>query len=113
MARFISFPVVGNASQYKNCDHLVNVDDILNVLQSADQTVVILVKGTTAGDDVITLSASTSSSAQANPVSAAGAPLTTSINYAITANPGGVKARVSLPVDDNGAQMYWSNIVVS
>lgn len=113
MARFISFPVIGNASQYKNCDHLVNVDDILSVLQSADATVAIVVKGTTTGDDVITLSASIDASAQVTPVSAAGAPLTTAINYAITANPGGVKARVSLPVDDNGAQIYWSNIVLS
>lgn len=113
MARFISFSVLGNASQYKNCDHLVNVDDILNVLQTADQTVTIIVKGTSAADDIITLTASTSSSAQVTPVSAAGAPLTTAINYAITANPGGVKAKVSLPKDDAGAQMYWSNIAIA
>ena len=35
------------------------------------------------------------------------------INYALTANPGGVKAKVSLPKDDAGAQMYWSNIAIA
>ena len=112
MARFISFSVIGNASQYKNCDHLVGSDDILSILQTADQTVTIIVKGTSTADDVITLTASTSTTAQANPVSAVGAPLTTAINYALTANPGGVKAKVSLPVDDNGAQIYWSDIAI-
>jgi len=100
MARFISFRVTGQANQYLNVDHLVNVHDVLGVIQTADQTVTLVVKGTTAGDDLITFSA-------------AGAPLTAAINYALTANPGGVKANVSLPLDDNSLQITWTNFVIS
>mgnify|MGYP003638084953 CR=1 FL=1 len=110
MAKFISFRITGQGNQYLNCDHLVNVEDILGVIQTADQTVTMVVKGTTAGDDLITLTAQTSAG---NPVSAAGAPLTAALNYAITANPGGVKARVSLPLDDNNLQMSFTNIVLA
>lgn len=110
MAKFISFRITGQGNQYLNCDHLVNVEDVLGIIQTADQTVTMVVKGTTAGDDLITLTAQTSAG---NPVSAAGAPLTTAINYALTANPGGVKANVSLPLDDNSLQISWTNFVIS
>ena len=35
---------------------------------------------------------------------------TKAFNYALTANPGGVKAKVFLGKDDNGDQMYIRNV---
>ena len=112
MARFISFRVTGQANQYLNVDHLVNVHDVLGVIQTADQTVTLVVKGTTAGDDLITLTAQTSAG---NPVSAAGAPLTAAINYALTANPGGVASLCNLGNDQAAVplRMYWRTATYS
>jgi hypothetical protein len=110
MARFISINITANVSQYKNVEHLIPVDKIINILQTADQTVTLVLDNTLAAADLITLTAQTSAG---NPVSAAGAPLTAALNYAITANPGGVKARVSLPLDDSNLQMSFTDIALN
>tara|TARA_R100000541_G_scaffold32493_1_gene41222 strand:- start:36 stop:368 length:333 start_codon:yes stop_codon:yes gene_type:complete len=110
MAKFISINITANASQYKNVEHLIPVDSILNILQTADQTVTIILDSALNTTDLVTLTAQTSAG---NPVSAAGAPLTAALNYAITANPGGVKARVALPLDDNSLQMSFTDIVIA
>ena len=110
MAKFISINITANASQYKNVEHLIPVDKIINIIQTADQTVTLILDSNLNTTDLITLTAQTSAG---NPVSAAGAPLTSALNYAITANPGGVKARVALPVDDNKLQMSFTNIVIA
>ena len=86
------------------------MDKIINILQTADQTVTLVIDNTLAAADLITLTAQTSAG---NPVSAAGAPLAAALNYAITANPGGVKARVALPLDDSNLQMSFTDIVLN
>ena len=73
MAKFISINITANASQYKNVEHLIPVDSILNILQTADQTVTIILDSALNTTDLVTLTAQTSAG---NPVSAAGAPLT-------------------------------------
>ena len=110
MAKFISINITANASQYKNVEHLIPVDKIINIIQTADQTVTLILDSNLNTTDLITLTAQTSAG---NPVSAAGAPLTSALNYAITANPGGVKARVALPLDDNSLQMSFTDIVIA
>ena len=115
MAKFISFEVSGNANHLLNGEHLVNVDNIAAVEQTADQTVVITLDTQVAAKDTLTLTFSTvnDSAAPANPVYATGGPLRTNINYALTANPGGVKAKVQYSDDDNNARVYLVNIAYS
>ena len=108
MAKFIALEVVGNNNDYENGEHLINVDQVTGVQQSADQTVDIYLAGGTPGDKV-TVTLSTSQTAQVAPVMASNLGVK-AFNFALTANPGGVKAKVFLGVDGNGAQMYISNI---
>lgn len=41
MAKFISFRVTENGSQFQNATHLLPVDKIGSIVQTADQTLVI------------------------------------------------------------------------
>ena len=109
MAKFIAFEVVGATNDWENGEHLVNVDTIVGVYQTADNAVEILTNGGTPGDKVeLTLSTSPSGGF-VSPVMTSGL-ATKAFNYALTANPGGVKAKVYLGVDDNGDQMFIRNI---
>ena len=115
MAKFISFEVSGNTNHLLNGEHLVNVDNIAAVEQTADETVVVTLDTQVAAKDTLTLTFSTAndSAAPVNPVYATGGPLRTNINYALTANPGGVKAKVQYGDDDNTDKVYLVNIAYS
>ena len=110
MAKFIAFDVVNASNDWENGEQLVNVETIVGVYQTADNAVEILTNGGTPGDKVeITISTSETPGSFPAPVmtSALG---TKAFNYALTANPGGVKAKVFLGKDDNGDQMYIRNV---
>tara|TARA_B100000902_G_C27211369_1_gene864536 strand:+ start:225 stop:572 length:348 start_codon:yes stop_codon:yes gene_type:complete len=112
MAKFIEFNVVGNASSYLNTKHLINASLITEIKQTAAQTLEVVINAVPSGKDTITLTASTSTSAQANPTNTTGAPLGDAVKSAMTANPGGIKASAQLGKDQAATplQMYWSNI---
>jgi len=111
MAKFISFRVSENGSQYQNATHLLPVDKIGSIVQTADQTLVINLTDSASGADVVTLTAQT---ATGNPVYAAGAPLMDAVTSALTANPGGVKSSANnIAKDDAGAAVGWTAYVVS
>ena len=114
MAKFIALKVQDNASQYKNTEHLVNVDAIIAVEQTADQTVRLILDNATTAHKIVTFTAKVDpAGTPANPVYAAGAPLASAISSALTANPGGVKAKVFAPADDNKAKVFFTDIVYS
>jgi len=118
MAKYISFNVVssadsglGTASQFQDGEHLVNVDQIIEINQAAAGSVAISLSAAVgAASDIITLTPSTSQSgAIAAPTNTVGALLRDTINYALTANPGGVKAKCVLGFDQAATplRMYW------
>jgi hypothetical protein len=108
-ASFIAFEVVGAVNDWENGEVLINKDTVVGVIQTADNGIEILTNGGTPGDKVeITLGVAPSG-AIVSPVMASGLG-TKAFNYALTANPGGVKAKVFLGKDDNGDQMYIRNV---
>jgi|TARA_R100000482_G_C5072903_1_gene122327 hypothetical protein len=108
MAKFIALEVVGNTNDFENGEQLLNVDQVTGVQQSSDSVVEIFLAGGTPGDKVsVTLSTSQTSSVAPVMTSNLGAK---AFNFALTANPGGVKAKVFLGVDGNGDQMYIHNV---
>ena len=133
MAKFINFNIVGGydvagaaADSSLDGDNLVLVDSILNVKAEAglggEYNVVLQLTGG--------LSCRVTCSTDADAVAPAGAIPTASnylalmkkaVNRAITANPGGVKASVILPIDsddpnakyDQTLRVYWKDILIS
>jgi len=112
MAKFISFEVVGNATPVTNGEYIVNSEEIIIVKQSAVNKVQLFMTNTSAAQDKIELTLSTSTSSQVNPTFSSNK-AALAFNYALTANPGGVKAKVFLPVDDSGDQVYVSAVAFS
>ena len=133
MAKFINFNIVGGydlatgaADASLDGDNLVLVDSILNVKAEAgaggEYNVVLQLTGG--------LSCRVTCSTDAD-ATAPGASIPTATNYlalmkkavnrAITANPGGVKASVILPIDsddpnakyDPALRVYWKDILIS
>lgn len=109
MANFIAFDVVGATNDWENGEHVVNVETIVGVYQTADNAVEILTNGGTPGDKIELTLSTTTTGGFVSPVMATGL-ATKAFNYALTANPGGVKARVFLGEDDAGDRMYIRNI---
>jgi len=136
MAKFINFNIVGGydvagaaADSSLDGDNLVAVDSIVNVKAEAglggEYNVVLQLNGL-AGATSCRVTCSTSAAAQAP-----GGDVPTATNYlalmkkavnrAITANPGGVKASVILPLDsddpnikyDETLRVYWKDILIS
>ncbi len=133
MAKFINFNIVGGydlatgaADPSLDGDNLVAVDGILNVKAEAglggEYNVVLQLTGG--------LSCRVTCSTDADAVAPSGAvPTATNylalmkkaVNRAITANPGGVKASVILPIDsddpnakyDQTLRVYWKDILIS
>ena len=85
MAKFISLS--SSAAGLDSGEHLVNVDDIIYVDQTQATTTLIYLNSGAVGADLITL---THTSTGTDPS------VRDKINYALTANPGGVKAKVQL-----------------
>ena len=133
MAKFINFNIVGGydvagaaADASLDGDNLVLVDSILNVKAEAglggEYNVVLQLTGG--------LSCRVTCSTDADAVAPSGAVPTASnylafmkkaVNRAITANPGGIKASVILPLDsddpnakyDPALRVYWKDILIS
>ena len=112
MAKFLSFEVVGNGTAVENGEYIVNQEAVIVVKQSAVQTVQLFLTNTAAAQDKLDITLSTSTSSQVNP-SFSDNKAAQAFNYALSANPGGVKAKVFLPKDDNGDQVYVSNVAFS
>ena len=111
-ASFIAVEVVDAVDTYENGEILINKDNIVGVSQTSVSLVTILTNGGTPGDIVTATLSTSASGAVTIPVMASGLG-TKAFNYALTANPGGVKAKVFLGKDDNGDQMYIRNVAFS
>ena len=110
---FIAFEVINSiGGNFDNGEQLINRDNIVAVQQTAVGTCKILTNTPTATQNEIEVQVSTSKTASIAPAMTSGL-ITKAVNYALTANPGGVKAKVFLGKDDNGDQMYVRNIVFS
>ena len=136
MAKFINFNIVGGYDQAAGAadssldgDNLVAVDSIVNVKAEAagggEYNVVLQLNGL-AGATSCTVTCGTTAEAD-DPAS--NIPTATdylalmkkAVNRAITANPGGVKASVILPLDsddpnlkyDETLRVYWKDIVIA
>ncbi len=108
MAKFIEFNVVGNSTSWENGKNLVGVSDILGLNQVAPANVKIF----TASAIEVTLTLSIDPASFSAPTLTDGR-VVEAIGAALTANPGGVKSKVFLPKDDNGAQMYINDITIA
>lgn len=138
MAKFINFNIVGGydvagaaPDASLDGDNLIAVDSIVNVKAEAglggEYNVVLQLNGL-AGATTCRVTCSTDAAAT-DPADAANIPtaanylaqMKKAVNRAITANPGGVKASVILPIDsadpnakyDQTLKVYWKDILIS
>lgn len=131
MAKFINFNIVGGydlatgaADASLDGDNLVLVDSILNVKAEAgaggEYNVVLQLTGGLSCR--VTCSTDADAVAPVNPTASNYlALMKKAVNRAITANPGGVKASVILPIDsddpnakyDQTLRVYWKDILIS
>ena len=136
MAKFINFNIVGGydlaagaADSSLDGDNLVAVDSIVNVKAEAgaggEYNVVLQLNGI-AGATSCRVTCATTADATAPGASVPTATdylafMKKAVNRAITANPGGVKASVLLPLDsddpnikyDETLRVYWKDILIS
>ena len=133
MAKFINFNIVGGydvagaaPEPSLDGDNLVNVDNILNVKAEAglggEYNVVLQLTGGLSCR--VTCATTADATAPASSIPTASnylAFMKKAVNRAITANPGGVKASVILPLDTDDAnakydpalRVYWKDILIS
>ena len=133
MAKFINFNIVGGydvagaaPDASLDGDNLVLVDSILNVKAEAGlggeyNVVLQLSGGLSCRVTCSTDAAATDPSANVPTAANYLAQMKKAVNRAITANPGGVKASVILPIDsadpnakyDQALKVYWKDILIS
>ena len=133
MAKFINFNIVGGydvsagaADPSLDGDNLVLVDSILNVKAEAGlggeyNVVLQLTGGLSCRVTCSTDAEATDPGASIPTASTYLAQMKKAVNRAITANPGGVKASVILPIDsddpnakyDQTLRVYWKDILIS
>ena len=133
MAKFINFNIVGGYDLVAAApdtsldgDNLVLVDSILNVKAEAGaggeyNVVLQLTGGLSCRVTCSTDAAATAPNANIPTASNYLALMKKAVNRAITANPGGVKASVILPIDsddpnakyDQALRVYWKDILIS
>ena len=133
MAKFINFNIVGGydlaagaADASLDGDNLVLVDSILNVKAEAGaggeyNVVLQLTGGLSCRVTCSTDAAATAPGASIPTASDYLAFMKKAVNRAITANPGGIKASVILPLDsddpnakyDPALRVYWKDILIS
>ena len=113
MATFIALEVINSVGgDFDNGEILINKGNINTVQQTSDGEVTLFV-GSPSPNDEIKISVGTNQSGTIVPPVMTSGLITKAINYALTANPGGVKAKVFLGKDDNGDQMYFRNAVIA
>ena len=130
MAKYISFTITDSAnnglggaaaSAFQDGVNLIPVDQISYVTQ-ADAVTAKVFLNSLAGNDVLTVIAGIAATGAAGLPTTVSAPLLKeSITYAMSANPGGVVAKVSLGLDDGtiangnpatGVRMYWRSFTL-
>jgi len=94
MAKFIA--IKSSAAALGGGDYLFNVDQIITVEAPSATTTTILLTSSQAAEDVVTI---THTNVGTDPS------VRDAINAALTANPGGVKARVQLPTGISVSQI--------
>jgi len=100
MAKFLSFNIVNSAAPTTEGPVLVNVDLIRHVNYNTGTGLLTLGLSATATSTVTFLIKTVPTGAAANiPVITAGTSVIQSVNRAMTANPGGIKATVTLGKD--------------
>tara|TARA_R110000803_G_C11866677_1_gene307894 strand:+ start:108 stop:503 length:396 start_codon:yes stop_codon:yes gene_type:complete len=129
MAKYISFTItdsansgLGAASAFQDGVNLIPVDQITYVTQTDAVTAKVFLNSLV-GFDVLTVVAGIASTGAAGVPTTVSAPLLKdSITYAMSANPGGVVAKVSLGLDDGtiangnpatGVRMYWRSYTLA
>ena len=115
MTQFISIPVSGNAgNQFVNGKHLVAIEHIISVEQTAAETISIHLDNYRANFDEIVLTFSTvnDSSATVDPVYSEGAPLMEAFNNVLGGNPGPERSsEIKYGRDDNNETVYCVNLI--
>jgi hypothetical protein len=103
MAKFLSFNIVNSGAPTTEGPVLVNVDLIRHVNYNTGTGLLTLGLSATATSTVTFLIKTVPTGAAANiPVITAGTSVIQSVNRAMTANPGGIKATVALGKDQTG-----------
>jgi len=116
MAKFIAIEVsnnTGGSAQFLNGEHLISAEQITAVEMTADQTVGIVLSNSTASHKEVTLTAQVDVNTTPTNPNYTGNELEQAINYALTANPGGVKAKVFTLKDADGKKVYFTDIAYS
>ena len=108
MAKFIEFEVTGNGTSWENGKRVIGVDDIVGVYQVAPANVKIF----TASSIEVTITLSIDKDSYSAPTLTDGR-VAEAINDALTIDTVGLKSKVTLPKDDNGAQLYANDIAIS
>ena len=102
MAKFLSFNIVNSGAPTTEGPVLVNVDLIRHVSYVTATGVLTLGLSATATSTVSFLIKTVQTGAVAIPIITAGTSVIQSVNRAMTANPGGIKATVALGKDQTG-----------
>ena len=102
MAKFLSFNIVNSGAPTTEGPVLVNVDLIKHVSYVTATGVLTLGLSATATSTVTFLIKTVQTGAVAIPTITAGTSVIQSVNRAMTANPGGIKATVALGKDQTG-----------
>ena len=111
MAKFLSFSIVNTGAPLTEGEVLVNVDQISNISYVDGTGVLTLSLGNSATSQIAFLISTDSAGGAGIPDYTSGSPIAF-VNRALTANPGGVKASVSLGKDQAGtpAQLYANTV---
>ena len=129
MAKYISFTVtdgagsgLGAASAFQDGINLVPVDLISGVFQDSAVSATIQLDSVGAADEIIVIAGTAATGAAGAPTTVSAPLLKQAIQYAMSANPGGVVAKVSLGLDSGtiangtpatGLRMYWRSFIQS
>ena len=102
MAKFLSFNVTNTGAATTEGEYLVNVDQISAITYVTATGVLTVELKNTATSQIAFLLSTSNAGVAAVPAITAGTPTIQTVNRALTANPGGVKASVSFGKDQTG-----------
>tara|TARA_R110002051_G_scaffold222125_1_gene285758 strand:- start:80 stop:463 length:384 start_codon:yes stop_codon:yes gene_type:complete len=102
MAKFLSFNVTNTGAPTTEGETLINVDQISALTYVTATGVLTVELKNTATSQIAFLLSTSNAGAAAVPAITAGTPTIQTVNRALTANPGGVKASVGFGKDQTG-----------
>ena len=102
MAKFLSFNVTNTGAATTEGEYLVNVDQISAITYVTATGVLTVELKNTATSQIAFLLSTSNAGAAGVPTITAGTPTLQTVNRALTANPGGVKASVGFGKDQTG-----------